>query len=312
MGTNSSINKYSINRQRFRKYYKPIELYVFIDPMCPECWAIEPILKKLIIEYGQYITLKYVLTGSLDKFNISKNNSPKIIAENWERTASRSGMSCDGNLWISDPIKLPLIVSLAIKAAELQGKYAGINFLRIIREHMFVNSKNVTREETLVKIAQEVKLDIKEFVKDIHSDTAAKSLQCDFKITKDYGVTSSPTLIFFNDILEEEGIKISGIHDYKLYIKVLEELLKQTPKKSEPPCLEAFVKRYKFVATQEIAVVYNLTLCEAEKMLRQLQLRQYVKEVPAKYGKFWKYVGSRYYLEANNIKHFQQLFHRSR
>ena len=44
---------------------KPLEIYMFIDPLCPECWALEPIMKKLQIEYGQYFTIKYVISGRL-------------------------------------------------------------------------------------------------------------------------------------------------------------------------------------------------------------------------------------------------------
>ncbi|WP_258871641.1 DsbA family protein, partial [Halobacillus trueperi] len=33
---------------------RPIEIYVFIDPLCPECWSLEPFLKKLTIEYGRF------------------------------------------------------------------------------------------------------------------------------------------------------------------------------------------------------------------------------------------------------------------
>ena len=44
---------------------KPLEIYMFIDPLCPECWALEPILKKLHIEYGRYFSIKHVLSGRI-------------------------------------------------------------------------------------------------------------------------------------------------------------------------------------------------------------------------------------------------------
>jgi predicted DsbA family dithiol-disulfide isomerase len=74
---------------------KPIEIYMFIDPLCPECWALEPILKKLQIEYGRYFSIKHILSGRLADLNLSKKKSFENIAQVWEKTASRSGMSCD-------------------------------------------------------------------------------------------------------------------------------------------------------------------------------------------------------------------------
>ena len=44
---------------------KPLEIYMFVDPLCPECWALEPIMKKLHIEYGQYFRIRYILSGQL-------------------------------------------------------------------------------------------------------------------------------------------------------------------------------------------------------------------------------------------------------
>lgn len=64
---------------------KPLEIYVFVDPLCPECWALEPILKKLQIEYGNWITLKHVLTSNLQKLNIGTKRSLKI----WPRHGSK-------------------------------------------------------------------------------------------------------------------------------------------------------------------------------------------------------------------------------
>ncbi|MDA6151328.1 DsbA family protein, partial [Escherichia coli] len=86
---------------------KPIEVYMFVDPLCPECWALEPILKKLLIEYGRYFSIKHVLSGRLATLNMGKRQNYENIADLWEKTASRSGMSCDGNVWFENPISSP-------------------------------------------------------------------------------------------------------------------------------------------------------------------------------------------------------------
>ena len=49
-----------------------LEIYMFIDPLCPECWALEPIMKKLQIEYGKYFTIKHVLSGRLLHLNLGR------------------------------------------------------------------------------------------------------------------------------------------------------------------------------------------------------------------------------------------------
>ncbi len=53
-------------------------------------------------------------------------------------------------------------------------------------------------------------LDVDEFIIDIHSDSAAKAFQCDLKITAEMDVQEIPTLVFFNENAEDEGIKITG------------------------------------------------------------------------------------------------------
>ncbi|MGG2090074.1 ClpXP adapter SpxH family protein [Priestia aryabhattai] len=267
---------------------KPLEIYVFVDPLCPECWALEPILKKLQIEYGQLLSLKHVLGGNLHQLNIGAQQRFEHIAKSWEKTGSRSGMSCDGNLWLENPIDTPYAASIAIKAAGLQGKKQGIRFLRRLQEVVFLEKQNVTEESVLIQCAKHVGLDVNEFVKDLHSDYAAKAFQCDLKITSEMDVDEIPTLVFFNEKVEEEGIKISGYYSYETYVHIIKEMLEIDPDPACLPPLRSFLSYFQFVASKEVAVVYGLSLEEAEKELKKLQLQQVVERVPVKYGTFWR------------------------
>jgi len=269
---------------------KPIEIYMFIDPLCPECWALEPILKKLKIEYGRYFSIKHVLSGRLANLNLNKKKNYENIAQVWEKTASRSGMSCDGSLWLENPVDNPYIVSIGIKAAELQGRRAGLRFFRRIQEMLFLEKQNPSNLEVLKECADNSSLDVEEFMKDIHSDSAAKAFQCDLKITSEMDVKEIPTLVFFNENIEDEGIKIAGVYPYEVYVQILEEMLSESPEKSQPPPLESFLKFFKLVASKEIAVVYNMSISQIEREMKKLLLKQVVEQIPAKYGTFWRYI----------------------
>lgn len=271
-------------------FTKPIEIYVFIDPLCPDCWALEPILKKLLIEYGDKFSIRHILTGRLTSLNITKT-APAEIAKVWERTASRSGMSCDGDVWYESPLETPFAASVAIKAAELQGKKAGLKFLRKLQERLFLEKQDITNENILIDLADQTGLDINEFKIDLHSETAAKAFQCDLKITREMEVDESPTLVFFNnENIEEEGIKLSGCYPYEIYVQVLSEILQRKIRAHTPPPLEEFLAFFKFVATKEISVVYNLTCQEVEKEMKKLLLKKSVERIPVKYGTFWRYI----------------------
>lgn len=273
---------------------KQVEIYMFVDPICPECWALEPILKKLQIEYGQYFSLKYVLSGRLATLNLNSQQQYENIAALWEKTASRTGISCDGSLWFEDPVSSPFITSIAIKAAELQGRNAGIRFLRKIQEVLFLQNKNVSSFDVLIDCAEEVNLDIEEFKSDIHSHGAAKAFQCDLKITTEMDVTEIPSLVLFNEKIEDEGLKISGYYEYKIYEQILLEMLRgEKIERQKPPTLIEFIKLFRLVSAADISIVYNMPISEVEIEMKKLILQQLVVKLPIKHGSVWKYAGNK-------------------
>ncbi len=269
---------------------KPLEIYVFIDPLCPECWGLEPILKKLQIEYGKYFSIRHVVSGRLDSLNSRKGTLNGSLADVWERTASRSGMSCDGDIWLENPISSPYTTSIAIKAAELQGRKIGLKFIRKLQELLFLQKQNISDESVLIECANSVGLDVDELIKDLHSESTARAFQCDLKITSDMEVEKIPTLVFFNENIEEEGMKVTGYYPYDVYVKIIQDLLQVTPEPEPPPSIEEFLQYFKFVASKEISVVYNMPINEVEKEMKKLLLKQKVKLIPVKYGTFWRYL----------------------
>ena len=44
-----------------------IRLLYFTDPICSSCWGIEPQLRKLKQEYGEYINIDYRMCGLLKR-----------------------------------------------------------------------------------------------------------------------------------------------------------------------------------------------------------------------------------------------------
>lgn len=219
----------------------------------------EPVLKKLHIEYGHLFSIRHVISGKLASLNNGKNKNFENIAQVWEKTASRSGMSCDGSIWEDNPISSPFAASIAIKAAELQGKRLATRFLRKLQEFLFVNKQDISNIDVLTECARQVGLDVTEFLDDIHSTSAARGFQCDLKITSEMEVSEIPSLVFFNQNIEEEGIKVSGAYPYSIYVNIIEEMLGTLPEPSKRPKLEEFMESFQFVATKEIEVVYDMT-----------------------------------------------------
>ncbi|QKS71760.1 DsbA family protein [Paenalkalicoccus suaedae] len=273
-----------------------VEVYVFIDPLCPECWALEPTLKKLQIEYANFISIKTFLGNEMRALNTPCGSQyesiVKEMAKSFNETACRTGMPCDGDVWHENALTTPYTAIMAIKAAELQGKAIGSKYLRRVREALFVHKENIASEDVLIRCASRVNgMDVEEFTKDLQSETACTALKSDIQTAKEMDVDSLPTMVFFSEDVDEPGLKVQGRYDYDVYVKVIEEMAGRKLDKCPPLPLPQFVAFYSVVATKEISVVYDLSIEEANKEMRKLKLQQKVEEIQTKHGSIWRAIG---------------------
>ncbi|PFR31707.1 hypothetical protein COK19_02695 [Bacillus cereus] len=272
--------------------HKSVEAYLFIDPLCMDCWGIEPVVMKLWLEYGKYFSIRHILTGKVEGAIASphKWNKPANIRFVWEKTTSLQGFSCDGKVHMQDASSSPYLVSIAIKAAELQGRKAGSKFLRKLQEYIFLENVSKPDWELLLTCAQQSGIDVEEFKKDLHSISAKKAFQCDLKFTNEMHITEIPSLVFFHANSDEEGIKIAGIYSYDVYVQLLKEIVKCDIEPEPLPPLEVLLETMQFMSSKEIAFIYDCPQQEIERELKKLSLKRKVRMIEVKCERFWKWI----------------------
>ncbi|GGE71842.1 DsbA family protein [Priestia taiwanensis] len=272
---------------------KCVEIYVFFDPFCSCCWGIQPIIKKLRVEYGDYFKLTYVQTNKvlspLCKKSMKLNQFTYLI----ERATHPSDPNGDNNIWITNPITSPHIASIALKAAELQGKIAGIKFLYHLQMEHFLHKTNLQDINILINCAERANLDVEEFRSDLQSEVAIRAYQSDFKITNELQICEVPTMVLFSDNAEEDGVKISGLYPYDIYAQLLKDIIKEDIQPQSPPPLEEYLQRKPLFSTAELALVYSMTYAEVEHEMKKLMLQQKVKREKIDQATFWQVIDGR-------------------
>ena len=246
--------------------YKPVIIYYFVNPFCTRCWSIEPYIRKLVIEYGQFLTVRPIISHL---YYYDKTTMPN----------DRLQVTTNDKTYIF----------LAIKAAALQGNKAHYDYLRNIQRNLFLPSfADESTEQMVIRSAESANIDVDEFKRDLLSYSAKKAYQCDGKLQREMNVSQFPTLVFFSQHIEDYSLKISGIQSYDTYIYLLRQMIQHDIQPRNKPSMEKFIEENDVVSTKEIAIIYNFPISKVEKKLKRLQLMRKVNRITMNQQYFWK------------------------
>ena len=249
---------------------KPIELYIFLDPLCPQAFSLQSVIRKLQLEYNHYFTWRFVLSTELSSLNCLSTRTKGCI----------SGVELD--------INHPVLPSIAIKAAELQGKRAGARYLNKLQEYVLLNNQDVSSYATLLKIAEDVQLDMAEFTVDFGSKEAAHAFQCDLYIKREMEVDEVPSIVFFNECIEDEGLKVGGHYAYEVYEQILQEMIDVQLVSQPLPTIGELFKLYPTLSTNEVAFIYSISEQAAERELKKQMLLQKIERIQTDHAILWR------------------------
>lgn len=267
---------------------KPVKLLYFTDPICSSCWGIEPQLRKLKQEYGDYFDIEYRMGGLLkswSEYGGSDVSGPASVAQHWEEAGAYYQMPIDGNVWNEDPLHSSYPPAIAFKAAQLQDNHKAVHFLRRIKEMVFTEKKNITKLEHLLQAAKDAGLNADQFQLD-YEKKAKQLFEEDLTMARAWGVRGFPTIYFIDE--EDNRFKVYGSKPYNVYEEALLKLLPGEVHKNKPSSHEAIFKQYDTVAKKEFAVFYDVEVAEAESILSGLEVQKKVNRTITKAGPIWK------------------------
>lgn len=246
-----------------------LTLYYVTDPMCSHCWAFEPTLNKLLVQYGHLFNFQMVMGGLLEAWGdgpIDPANGiykPADVTPHWQEVGNYSRMPIDGTIMEIDPVQSSFPASRLYKAIQhVDSPTAAIKFTRLVREAVFVFNKNISDKAVLKHIVEDLykgdnTIDVDSILNIADSDIGQNLLAEDFNLVSQLGVRGFPTIVIINK--DNQGTKIVGARSLETYIDALEKL--DTSITIEPnrlPKLSLYLNEQSSLFSKEIEVMYDI------------------------------------------------------
>jgi putative protein-disulfide isomerase len=250
----------------------PVSLRYHTDPACPASWAAEPVLRRLMTEFGADLSITYVMGGLAREYEAPYES--RVTA--WLRHADRSGMPFDPLIWTDGPIRSTYPACIAVKAAAEQGPEPAARYLRALREGLMCFRRKLDAKEALVEEARGAGLDVERFRIDLDSHAILEAFGADLDARRAHE-RDLPFLVLGDEVL--------GTSD-DLRAAVLRAGARPA---GEPwPGVPAALARFGRMATREVEAVCDLPGPRANAELWRLAAEWRVKPVRVLTGALWE------------------------
>ena len=275
----------------------------FTDPVCTWCWGTEPIFRKLETHYPNQIEFHYVMGGLVEDINQFQDFSNGIdagseganqqIVAHWLESAERHGMPIEsqGFALFSNEYPSTYPQNIAYKAAQKAAPEKADGFLRRIREATLTEAQITSRQDVLVSLADEVGINVADFIKYLKDGTAKQAFYEDLSLTRSMGVRGFPTfLIKYHD----QSVMLRGYQDFEAFVGVIDTvtggIIKPVKPERNDHTLLSFLTVHHKSAAEEIRQAFDLSsIIEVDNWIMKLENQRKVRRIKA---------GQSYFVEA--------------
>jgi predicted DsbA family dithiol-disulfide isomerase len=266
---------------------KPVHFIYATDPICSACWAIEPQLRRLKLEYGHVLKIDYRMGGMLPNWSYNRGgiSKPSDVAHHWDEVSAHYQMPIVGDVWGEDPLDSSYPPSIAFKAAQLQSEAAAQALLRVMREMVFLEKKNIARWQYLEEAGQRAALHMAEF-KYAYDNRAKELFEADMKLVRSMRVGGFPTVVIVNR--KGESVSLIGIKQYSEYVKAILELYPEATPQTYNRTGEGLFDYYPTLTEREFTELSQLPEAKALPELKRMTDAHLIEPLTTRNGKLWK------------------------
>jgi putative protein-disulfide isomerase len=261
-----------------------VEVLYFTDPADPWSWAAEPAVRRVEVEFGGEVAITYVMAGLARQVTDGAALARQILD-----AAAASGMPADARLWLDRPPSSTYPACLAVKAAAEQGLDAPA--LRALREGFMVDRRRQDNADGLLAAVRHVPgLDLGRFEVDLRSNAIVEAFGADLDRaragTGDAGGERSHALPSW---LVRGGGREQAVVAGEGDVPPLREavLAAGAVPRDGLPGAEEVVRRFRRIATAEVAATCGLPGPRAPAQLWELALRWRVRPERVLGGELW-------------------------
>jgi protein-disulfide isomerase-like protein with CxxC motif len=228
----------------------------------------DPALRKFSILYSERISIKHVYGGLLQNWNGFSDagngiRHPADVALHWEEVAKHSGQPINPRVWLDDPLDSSWPACLACLAVRSLEPSRELPYLRLLREAVFLDARNIAREDILAELAERVGIDRMRFMARLKGEETALSFQRDRELMHSSGMRGFPSMLF---IRGQQTRGIQGARNFGVieatYLAMSGDSVQRLPGGQE-----AWIKALGHGTSIEFAEAFGCNIDEAESLL---------------------------------------------
>lgn len=246
------------------------EILFATDPICSHCWAMEPAWRRFLYLYGEQVEVTHLYGGLLPGWEGFRDSAgirtPADIPPHWDEVVERYGQPIDPSVWHTDPLDSSYPPSVAAHAVRAIAPEREEDFLRRIRQALFLEARNVARSEILIACAAEIGLDEAEFEAALRHASTEAAFTADLRRKRREGIRGFPTLVVEGPASEQPWV-MKGSQPFFRLERALQAALGELPPAREVS-VEEVLREYGSGTTREFSEILELDEAATEEALR--------------------------------------------
>ncbi len=252
------------------------EILFATDPICSHCWAMEPAWRRFLYHYGEHVEVTHLYGGLLPHWEGFADagagiRAPSDIPPHWDEVAERYGQPIDPSVWLTDPLASSYPASVAVHAVRAIAPEREEDYLRRIRQALFLEARNIARPEVLIACAVDIGLDAARFEAALRDPASQDAFAADLEKKVRTGIRGFPTLIVTGPAGEQPWV-MRGSQPFFRLERALQAALGELPPAREVS-IEAVLEEYGSGTTREFSEVLGLDEEATEAALREAKAR---------------------------------------